>query len=55
LRQVEQQAQRFAGDAVLRVVQVNTDCRGCETLAAPGVFGEKRAQVEIARALVMLL
>ncbi len=55
LGQLEEQAQRLVGDAVLRVVEVDTDTLGCEPFAARRVGGEEVAQVEISDLGVVLL
>ena len=53
--QLQQEAQRLVGDAVLRVVEVDAGALGGEPLAACRVLGEEVAQVEVADLGVVLL
>ena len=50
-RQLEQQAQRLVGDAVLRVVEVDAVGLDGQALAALGIGGEQVAQVDVAHLL----
>ena len=45
-RELEQEAQRLVGDAVLRVVEIDACALGREPLAAGRVVGEQVAQME---------
>ena len=53
--QVDQQLQRFAGDPVLAVVDVQVADRQCQLGAALGIFGEQLAEVFLADLVVMAL
>ncbi len=53
LGEPQQQRERLVGDAVLRVVEVETGGLGSEALAALRILGEERAEVERADLLVV--
>ena len=54
LGQPEQQMNRLVGDAMLRVVEIETGGLGGQTLAAARVVGEELAKVPMANLLVMI-
>ena len=47
LRQLQQQLEAFAGDAILRVVEVDPDGLGRHPLAALGIVGEQLPEMEV--------
>jgi hypothetical protein len=53
ISQPHQKADRFVGDAVLRIVEIQSGPFGHEALAARGVVGEQRPQVPIAHLIEM--
>ena len=53
LGQLQQQLQRFVGDAILRVIEVNPYCLSRQSLPALGVVGEQLAQVKLLDLLVV--
>ena len=55
LGKVQQQPQRFVGDAILGVIEVEAGGFGRESLAAPGIVGEKLPQVPMPHRFVMRL
>ena len=53
LGQLQQESQGFIGDAVFRVIEVDADGLGGQTLAAFGVVREQLAEVQVADNQVM--
>src|SRR5229473_3529947 len=55
LSQSQQEAHRLVRDAMLRVVEVKACGLDREALAAPRIFAEERAQMNVADLLVVIL
>ena len=51
--QRQKETDRFVGDAVLRIVEVQTGAFGHQALAARGVASEQRPQMKVAHLLEM--
>ena len=54
LGQLNQKFKRFVGNAVLRVIQVEADRLGCQTIAAFRVIGEQFSQMQPLQLFVMV-
>ncbi len=52
---IPQQSKRLVGDAILGVIEVKSGGFGIESLAAPGIVGEKLPQVPTSHRFVMRL
>jgi len=53
LRQFQQESQGSGGDAVLRVIEIQSNRFGRQALAAFGIVGEERAEMQVSDLLIV--